>query len=467
MKKLILIFAAVLSLLFTSCEVDNFQAPESILSGTVNYNGNPVGVRTNGTELELWQDGYALDEKITVHIAQDGTYTARLFNGQYKMVRHAGAPWAPQLNDTIIIDVNGDTSENIEVQPYFTISNASYQQYGNAVQANFEVNQVDPTASLTDVKLFLRKDILLDENHNDKAVSIDPGSITFGDNASILAVLPDELLNAGYLFLRVGVKSDKANEYYYSQVQKLDINSDVPTNPEAGFTVAAYGREQTFSNTSTNGVSYEWDFGDGATSTEENPVHTYDTEGSYTVKLTATGEDGTLPNTYTQTIDVGYSQIAVENGDFQQPGTGKIQNWETIPGWSSDTLVTDSGIDGPDGNGNFWGYLWNQEPSVYQLTDHVIASGEVFKISLDAWDAYFGGDNFTVTLYYDAGDGTRNVIATNTFETLGNDLEFTAPATEASGGSKLGIEFKANAIGNTGWENNGWTAFDNVELFFK
>ena len=104
MKKLIILFAAVFSIVFTSCEIDNFSAPESMLSGTVTYNGEAVGVRTNGTQLELWQDGYALDEKIAVHIAQDGTYSARLFNGEYKMVRLSGAPWA-ESTDTIVINV--------------------------------------------------------------------------------------------------------------------------------------------------------------------------------------------------------------------------------------------------------------------------------------------------------------------------------------------------------------------------
>ncbi len=39
-------------------------------------------------------------------------------------------------------------------------------------------------------------------------------------------------------------------------------------------------------------VSYIWDFGDGATSTEANPMHTFTTEGTYTVKLVVTGSDG-------------------------------------------------------------------------------------------------------------------------------------------------------------------------------
>src|SRR5262245_15711244 len=37
-----------------------------------------------------------------------------------------------------------------------------------------------------------------------------------------------------------------------------------------------------------NGPSYFWDFGDGGTSTDCNPLHTYTLPGVYTVTLTAT-----------------------------------------------------------------------------------------------------------------------------------------------------------------------------------
>jgi hypothetical protein len=39
-------------------------------------------------------------------------------------------------------------------------------------------------------------------------------------------------------------------------------------------------------------TAWLWDFGDGTTSTEQNPSHSYMTFGSYTVKLTVTGPDG-------------------------------------------------------------------------------------------------------------------------------------------------------------------------------
>ena len=48
----------------------------------------------------------------------------------------------------------------------------------------------------------------------------------------------------------------------------------------------------TFMNESVNADTYAWDFGDGNSSTDESPVHTYDEAGSFTVILTATGAGG-------------------------------------------------------------------------------------------------------------------------------------------------------------------------------
>jgi PKD repeat protein len=38
---------------------------------------------------------------------------------------------------------------------------------------------------------------------------------------------------------------------------------------------------------------YQWAFGDGATSTNAQPTHTYDVPGTYTVELTVTEANGT------------------------------------------------------------------------------------------------------------------------------------------------------------------------------
>ena len=40
-----------------------------------------------------------------------------------------------------------------------------------------------------------------------------------------------------------------------------------------------------FTNTSVSATDFSWDFGDGSTSTDRNPTHTYDAIGDYTVSL--------------------------------------------------------------------------------------------------------------------------------------------------------------------------------------
>jgi YD repeat-containing protein len=60
----------------------------------------------------------------------------------------------------------------------------------------------------------------------------------------------------------------------------------------------------TFTNSSTGASSYLWSFGDGANSTEQNPVHTYSTGGSYTVSLTVTGQEGSDQKTIADYITV-------------------------------------------------------------------------------------------------------------------------------------------------------------------
>jgi PKD repeat protein len=74
-----------------------------------------------------------------------------------------------------------------------------------------------------------------------------------------------------------------------------DPNAEPPIPgppPVASFTYVLDGLTISLTNTSENADSYLWDFGDGNTSTENSPVHTYAENGLYTVKLTATNQFG-------------------------------------------------------------------------------------------------------------------------------------------------------------------------------
>jgi PKD repeat protein len=70
-----------------------------------------------------------------------------------------------------------------------------------------------------------------------------------------------------------------------------------------------------FTNKSVYGTSYLWDFGDGNTSIQENPVYTYFFPGIYTVSLKVTGVSGTDTKTLTNIVEVFPNAIA--NFDYQ------------------------------------------------------------------------------------------------------------------------------------------------------
>ncbi len=67
----------------------------------------------------------------------------------------------------------------------------------------------------------------------------------------------------------------------------------VLADAEAGFNFMTNGASVTFTSTSINGTSFVWDFGDGNTSTEQNPTHTYASSGNYTVLLTVSNQCNT------------------------------------------------------------------------------------------------------------------------------------------------------------------------------
>mgnify|MGYP001379470318 FL=1 len=64
-----------------------------------------------------------------------------------------------------------------------------------------------------------------------------------------------------------------------------------------------------FTNTSTNGVTYAWNFGDGNTSTLQNPTNTYISTGNYTVELTTFSTDTCFTSTNIQTVNVVITSI--------------------------------------------------------------------------------------------------------------------------------------------------------------
>ena len=222
MKKTIIIAIVLLSCMLAGCEYDNYEAPSSFLSGRIMYNGQPVSVRAQATQLELWQDGYALNGKIPVYISYDGSYSALLFDGEYKMVRLSGAPWVNQT-DTIFVSVKGNTVVDVPVTPYFIFSNVSFEKAENSIVAHFAVERISESAQLDRVRIFLGSTLLTDQNNMDANATLLASAIQLGESATIQVNIPVALESKNILFARLGIQTSGVSESYYSLPEKIQL----------------------------------------------------------------------------------------------------------------------------------------------------------------------------------------------------------------------------------------------------
>lgn len=107
---------------------------------------------------------------------------------------------------------------------------------------------------------------------------------------------------------------------FSSRPGKISVVTLEEGDLQAQFSVDRYMNRAQFTNLSTdNARSFAWDFGDGTTSTERNPMHIYAEAGSYTVKLTARGVIKTAEAE--QTIVINPANTWTANGDYTLDAT--------------------------------------------------------------------------------------------------------------------------------------------------
>ncbi len=115
-------------------------------------------------------------------------------------------------------------------------------------------------------------------------------------------------------------------EAYRNDGFLIDNFQILASDPKARFysmdtTLSFPGNETKFFFASNGATSYMWDFGDGATSTENNPTHIYETGGSFDVSLTIghpNGSDTFVRENYITIIEnKGRSYSLASGGDFE------------------------------------------------------------------------------------------------------------------------------------------------------
>jgi PKD repeat protein len=123
-----------------------------------------------------------------------------------------------------------------------------------------------------------------------------------------------------------------------------DFSIDLGSGPLPVLANFTYEQDSTnyqvvnFTSTSVGADSYSWDFGDGSSSTDMDPMHTYTADGTYTVTLTASNADGGSDVASMDIVIAAPLAVAIRNPSFDDE---PVKNDNRIV-WRNTDLETDA-----------------------------------------------------------------------------------------------------------------------------
>lgn len=227
---LIAFCAAVLS-----CKKDNYTAPSSTLKGRIVYQGEAIGVETNQVPYELYQFNFGKVGPIGASFAQDGSYSALLFDGDYKFIIPNGqGPFVWKYTstgapDSLAIALRGDQTLDIDVTPYYMIRTPQFTAVGtDSITASFKADKIITDASGKDIErvsLYVNKTQFVSGNGDQRIAFTDLSGTAITDPNNIVAGIkvPAIIPTQNYVFARIGIKIAGVEDMIFSPVQKIQF----------------------------------------------------------------------------------------------------------------------------------------------------------------------------------------------------------------------------------------------------
>ncbi|WP_377110458.1 S8 family serine peptidase [Pseudoalteromonas sp. R86517] len=136
-----------------------------------------------------------------------------------------------------------------------------------------------------------------------------------------------------------------------------------PQPPRAGFDVETQGLTVNFTDSSTDAnndiTQWSWEFGDGATSSDQNPMHVYAASGNYDVVLTVTDSEGNT-STSTQTVVVSdvELELTLKRANKSRLDTMRVDlSWERVGAESLSVYRNGELVDTTSDNGRYRDYV--------------------------------------------------------------------------------------------------------------
>ncbi len=223
------ILVILLAGLTFSCKKDNYDPPSSSFTGRIVYKGEPIEVEYDRVPFELYEYGFGKVGPINGTITPEGGFSHLLFDGSYKFfIRPGQGPFLwPQTGgkaDSISIIIKGNTTKDIEVEPYYMVRTPQLAAAAGKVTATFKIEKIITDTRAKDIEravLFINKTTFVSGDNNIARTEITGAAITDPNNVSLNVTIPAMTPTQNYVFARIGVKIAGVEDWVFSPAKKL------------------------------------------------------------------------------------------------------------------------------------------------------------------------------------------------------------------------------------------------------